>query len=63
MALTLPELKARLSDEFTVDELADLLRVTGDELLDAFEDKIAEDYERLQKAVDFPAYEPEEWRV
>jgi hypothetical protein len=56
MALLLSELKARLAQEFDPDTILEILKITSEELVEAFSDRIEEQYEELIGEVD-----EEEW--
>ena len=47
MALTIPELTQRLAKEHELDYLLELLDISKEELLEAFEDKVEERYDAL----------------
>ena len=49
--LTLDELKERLCAEYDEVSLIEILGVTSEELVEAFEDKIKARYEELEKEV------------
>ena len=49
--LTLEELKERLVAEYDVDTLIEILGVSPEEIVEAFEDKIKAKYEELEEEV------------
>jgi len=49
--LTLNELKERLVQEHDVDTLVEMLGISPEELLDAFEEKVQANYEKLQESL------------
>ena len=57
MALLLHELRARLAQEFDPDTILELLNITSEELVEAFSDRIEEQYDKLITEVD-----EEEWQ-
>lgn len=57
MALLLHELKMRLAQEFDPDTILEILNITSEELVEAFSDKIEENYDKLIGEVD-----EEEWQ-
>lgn len=51
MALTIPELQQRLVEEHEIDYLIEILGITKEELLEAFEDKIEDRYDDLLESL------------
>ena len=52
MALLLPELKDRLAQRFDVVTLLELLDVTSEELLEAFQDRVSDRMEYLESQLE-----------
>lgn len=51
MTLTLEELKSRLAQQFDEVTLLELLGVTSEELVEAFEDRIENNFSRFAREV------------
>jgi len=47
MSLLLPELTEKLAQHFDIVDLLELLDVTSEELLEAFQDRVSQKYEYL----------------
>ena len=45
--MTLDELMVKVSETLDPEEIVDLLHLTSKEIVEAFDEKIAEDYERI----------------
>jgi hypothetical protein len=61
MALTLPELKARLATK-DVSDLLDILRLDSEQLVELASDLIEARYDELvEEVVDIEEFQPEEW--
>lgn len=52
MSLLLPELTDRLAQRFDIVTLLELLDVTSEQLLEAFQDRVAEKYEFLTEQLE-----------
>lgn len=62
MNLTLPELKVRLSSKYDEVSLLEMLGVSSEELVEAFENKILEKLDELLKGLEEDGdFEPQEW--
>ena len=63
MSLTLPELKARLAAKHDPDTLLEILGITTEDLVEAFEEKIlAKEEELLEQLQEDDEFTPEEYR-
>lgn len=49
MSLTLPELKEKLLQRYDADILIEMLNISAEELLDAFDEKIIDRFEKLEE--------------
>lgn len=49
MSCTLDELMERLAERLDPEEILELLQITTEELVGAFEDKIRENFDRLEE--------------
>jgi helix-turn-helix protein len=58
MSMTLEELKLQLASKLDEVTLLEVLGITAEELVEAFEDRIAENYNKLVKDMDY-----EEWQL
>jgi len=54
MPLLLPELTDRLAQRFDIVTLLELLDVTSEQLLEAFQDRISEKYDYLTEQLEEP---------
>jgi hypothetical protein len=52
MSLTLEEIAERLAARMDPEELCDLLQISSEELVARFDDKIANDYDKLCEEVE-----------
>ncbi len=53
MNLTLEELKEKLAEQHDPDTLIELLNLTSEEIVEAFTDKISDNYDKLIEEVEF----------
>ena len=52
MPLTIDELCARIKNQWDVELIIEALQITADELLDRFDDKVSEHYEKLNEEME-----------
>lgn len=63
MSLTLPELITRLADKYDPDVLLEMLNITSQELVSAFEDRVLEKQEELLELLaEDDEFQPEEYQ-
>ena len=63
MNLTLPELKERLAQKLNPDDILEMLNITSEDLVEAFEDKIlAKEEEFMELLASDEEFQSEEFR-